>query len=244
MADKYKVVDNEFNRANYPDLVGEVLDTPPTYANVELVKDRKSMEDIFKVSTDDAQMFAVRCFRAGYYQDEIVAGISELFNESLDSSKKIFNGAIMQMTKLGPYSKDKKASGNSWYKKAQSPRPENEFVTEVTPSVGRYGFQDDIDVEGQKVNVPFIVDIEAKSWGIKGVSAYAVSTIMIPLTITEWVGDDTVERDTEIQVDLSKLPDEHTHYGHGVYTVQDIELSLGKDFQVIYDDSSISFSQG
>jgi hypothetical protein len=33
-AEKYLVVDNEFNRANYPDLVGKILDKPPSYAHV------------------------------------------------------------------------------------------------------------------------------------------------------------------------------------------------------------------
>ena len=35
----YKVVDNEFNRAYYSDLIGKVLDTPPGYAAVEEVEE-------------------------------------------------------------------------------------------------------------------------------------------------------------------------------------------------------------
>lgn len=31
----YRVVDNEFNRANYPDFIGKVSETPPSYAQVE-----------------------------------------------------------------------------------------------------------------------------------------------------------------------------------------------------------------
>ena len=32
---KYRVVDNEFNRANYKGMIGQVLDKPPAYAVVE-----------------------------------------------------------------------------------------------------------------------------------------------------------------------------------------------------------------
>jgi len=36
MANKYKIVDSKFNRANYPDLIGKIVDVPPAYAQVEL----------------------------------------------------------------------------------------------------------------------------------------------------------------------------------------------------------------
>ena len=36
MADKYKVVDSEFNRKNYPDMIGKVLDS---YAQVRVIKE-------------------------------------------------------------------------------------------------------------------------------------------------------------------------------------------------------------
>jgi hypothetical protein len=34
----FKVVDNEFNRAWYPTLIGQVYDNPPSYAIVERIK--------------------------------------------------------------------------------------------------------------------------------------------------------------------------------------------------------------
>lgn len=39
-AAKYLVVDNAFNRENYPDLVGKILDSPPAYAQVKEVNYR------------------------------------------------------------------------------------------------------------------------------------------------------------------------------------------------------------
>lgn len=38
-AEKYLVVDNDFNRANYPNLVGKTFDSPPSYAQVKVIKD-------------------------------------------------------------------------------------------------------------------------------------------------------------------------------------------------------------
>ena len=38
-ATKYRVVDNEFNQANAPDLIGKVFDSPPSYVAVELIDD-------------------------------------------------------------------------------------------------------------------------------------------------------------------------------------------------------------
>lgn len=39
-ASKFLVVDNAFNRENYPDLVGKILDSPPAYAQVKEVNYR------------------------------------------------------------------------------------------------------------------------------------------------------------------------------------------------------------
>jgi hypothetical protein len=36
---KYKVVDNDFNRANYKDLIGKIYDNPPAYVNVEEIEE-------------------------------------------------------------------------------------------------------------------------------------------------------------------------------------------------------------
>ena len=41
----YLVVDSEFNRTNYPSLVGKVLDSPPAYAQVRKFDGEASAED-------------------------------------------------------------------------------------------------------------------------------------------------------------------------------------------------------
>jgi len=35
---KYEVIDNDFNRENYSDLIGKVFDTPPAYVQVKVIK--------------------------------------------------------------------------------------------------------------------------------------------------------------------------------------------------------------
>jgi ABC-type glutathione transport system ATPase component len=37
----YYVIDNDFNQKNYPDLVGKTFDTPPSYAQVKVIKQDK-----------------------------------------------------------------------------------------------------------------------------------------------------------------------------------------------------------
>jgi len=43
-AKQYRVVDNEFNRANYSDIIGEIYDSPPGYANVEVVEQAEEIK--------------------------------------------------------------------------------------------------------------------------------------------------------------------------------------------------------
>jgi hypothetical protein len=121
---QYKVVDNEFNQKHYPDMIGEVLDVPPAYANVEIVKDMPSMEEIFKsqskwfgyeeVASDSIEDFVIKCLRVGYDKPEIIEGIGEFFRQSKEVAENIFTRAVVKMKNL----KAPKSSGKNWYKKA------------------------------------------------------------------------------------------------------------------------------
>jgi len=35
---KYEVIDSDFNRENYSDLIGKILDSPPAYAQVKVIE--------------------------------------------------------------------------------------------------------------------------------------------------------------------------------------------------------------
>lgn len=60
----YQVVDNDFNRANYPSLIGQVFDNPPGYATVTIIKDRNMsktrIKTIFQAELSDGGMAIIR----------------------------------------------------------------------------------------------------------------------------------------------------------------------------------------
>ena len=51
----YFVVDNDFNKVHYPDLIGQTFDTPPSYAQVKLVKRGESIDTPRTLGDNDVQ---------------------------------------------------------------------------------------------------------------------------------------------------------------------------------------------
>lgn len=106
-ATKYEVVDSEFNRANYPDMIGKILDKPPAYANVKLIKDDKpSLEEIFHFQNrmfmdnkaDHFPMdFVIKALKVGHSKDDIIKGLGEYYNQAPDAANSIFNKTIMKI---------------------------------------------------------------------------------------------------------------------------------------------------
>ena len=135
MAHKYKVVDNGFNQANYPDLVGKILDTPPAYANVELIQDKPPMAEIFKYQSNwigeshgetKLDDFIIKCLQAGYGKEEIIEGLGKFYRQAPESANGIFNRAIVKYKGIKPPKdvqevKNRKASRSrsNWYKESQ-----------------------------------------------------------------------------------------------------------------------------
>ena len=132
MATQYKVVDNAFNQKNYPDLVGQVLTVPPAYANVEVIKDLPPMGEIYRMQSNwigesygDTKLddFVIKCLKAGYDKPEIIEGLGKYFRQSVEAAQGIFTRAVVKMKNLKPPKdtkevKHRKASRNTWYKKA------------------------------------------------------------------------------------------------------------------------------
>ena len=152
MKTKYKVVDNEFNRSNYPDLIDQVLDNPPAYANVIIVKEKVPMKDIFKLqnkmhteeyTSDMLEDFVIKCLREGYEKSEIIDGIGQFFRQCSEVANNIFNRAIIKMKKF------QEAESEGWYKKSQ--------VDEVGPIKDARRFRASIYVD---VFVPETDDLE------------------------------------------------------------------------------------
>jgi len=106
-ASKYEVVDSEFNRKNYPDMIGKVLDSPPAYANVKLVRDAKpSLQEIFHFQSrmfldDKAEHFpmdfVMKALKVGYEKNDIIEGLGEFYRQAPDAANSIFNKTIMKI---------------------------------------------------------------------------------------------------------------------------------------------------
>jgi len=107
-ADKYEIVDDSFNRANYPDMIGKIVDTPPSYAKVKLIKDDKpSLDDIFrrqsKMWTEDKaehmpEDFAMKALRAGYDNESIIEGLGKWYRQAPDAASSILSKAVSKMS--------------------------------------------------------------------------------------------------------------------------------------------------
>lgn len=107
------------------------------------------------------------------------------------------------------------------------------YGRDVSVSVGTYGAKingEDIDwAVCSDMKVTYLIEMEHRSWGIKGISLYSIQgPSEIELTITPQVED---ADDIEITVPLNwENIEEETQEGEGVITIgNEIELSLGND---------------
>ena len=103
----FEVVDSSFNRANYSDLIGKILDNPPAYANVKLIKDdKKSLQSIFDQQSkffaednvnDMLEDFVIKALKSGYDKPEIIEGLTEFYRQSPEVGSSIFTRAVIKM---------------------------------------------------------------------------------------------------------------------------------------------------
>ena len=106
-ASKYEIVDSEFNRKNYPDMIGKILDSPPAYANVRLInEDKPSLREIFhfqsRMFLDDKadhfpMDFVMKALKVGYEKNDIIEGLGEFYRQAPDAANSIFNKTIMKI---------------------------------------------------------------------------------------------------------------------------------------------------
>jgi hypothetical protein len=107
------------------------------------------------------------------------------------------------------------------------------YGRDVSVSVSTYGAKingEDIDwAVCSDMKVTYLIEMEHRSWGIKGISLYSIQgPSEIELTITPQVEDG---EDVEITVPLNwENVEEETQEGEGVITIgNEIELTLGND---------------
>ena len=107
------------------------------------------------------------------------------------------------------------------------------YGREVSVSVGTYGAKingEDIDwAVCSDMKVTYLIEMEHRSWGIKGISLYSIQgPSEIELTITPQV-EDADDIDITVQLNWENV-EEETQEGEGVITIgNEIELSLGND---------------
>lgn len=107
------------------------------------------------------------------------------------------------------------------------------YGREVSVSVGTYSAKingEDIDwAVCSDMKVSYLIEMEHRSWGIKGISLYSIQgPSEIELTITPQV-EDADDIDITVQLNWENV-EEETQEGEGVITIgNEIELSLGND---------------
>lgn len=107
------------------------------------------------------------------------------------------------------------------------------YGREVSVSVGTYGAKingEDIDwAVCSNMKVTYLIEMEHRSWGIKGISLYSIQgPSEIELTITPQV-EDADDIDITVQLNWENV-EEETQEGEGVITIgNEIEVSLGND---------------
>mgnify|MGYP000515637507 FL=1 len=107
------------------------------------------------------------------------------------------------------------------------------YGREVSVSVGTYGAKingEDIDwAVCSDMKVTYLIEMEHRSWGIKGISLYSIQgPSEIELTITPQV-EDADDIDITVQLNWENV-EEETQEGEGVITIgNEIEVSLGND---------------
>jgi hypothetical protein len=257
MKTKYEVIDNPFNRENYPDLIGRILDKPPAYAQVKLIKEKMPIGEFFKsaifrgekIDSTMGELIAIECLKAGYDQNEIIRGLQEFYHKTPEESSQIFTRAVVKMKNLGKNVNEllqpKKAEFKGWYKKAQIDQNSNQYEATVEIRVLESADDGSWDAEiREKVHFKYNIELEHRSWGIKdiNVSFRDVITSTIVITYFDKQGNEIKTENRPISIDMSKLPISYSK-GDGIY-VTDLDLYLTHDLQVDYDISFISVIKG
>lgn len=113
-----------------------------------------------------------------------------------------------------------------------------DFITEVTVSM--YLADKSKYVDDFKIMLPYDIDIEYRSWGIKGIHP----SLPVEFTINYFerdFNDDNVEIEKEIKIALNDLKREFVQSVDGFGMPDTIELWIKEDGSVDYEMSSITF---
>ena len=96
--------------------------------------------------------------------------------------------------------------------------------------VNIYGGPKSHDIEyDQKINIPFNIDMEARSWGIGQMSLLATTTIQIPISFVQIgpQGEDGQRNEQTLTLDLSTAETEWIPGGY--FGIQELDISLAPE---------------
>lgn len=115
-----------------------------------------------------------------------------------------------------------------------------QYISAVNADVHFLANQNKIFNTSGKVSVSFQIEIEARSWGIKGIYVYPTGVAQISGIVESREGDRNLpEEDKTIAVDLTKIKSDYQRRGNGVVTLGDMTVYIDDNYQVDYGRSSI-----
>jgi len=98
---KYRIIDDEYNRKIFPDLINQIFTSPPNFIHVELVKEeRKTFQELYEKSVKNInpmQKFVTLALKENYTEKEIIQRISELYNKNIEESLAVFREIILKL---------------------------------------------------------------------------------------------------------------------------------------------------
>jgi len=126
----------------------------------------------------------------------------------------------------------------SWYKQtAIGTLDPNEYLATVNVSVD-VPYSDKYDVEhDKKATIPYRIEIDGRSWGIKAFDVFVNATITINVTLMDLETMRPLE-EKPISIDLSQIKQQE-NLGHGLVTLGDLEIYLDQNFNVDYKQSTL-----
>lgn len=128
---------------------------------------------------------------------------------------------------------------NQWIKTAQLAN--DEYVNEAQVSFyinSRTPNEQNISIADAKTFVKYSIQIEARSWGIKGMTIAIRSIEPVTAVVEDYVKDVEQNKDVNINIDALQLKTESAR--GGVISTGAIDLWLNPDFSVDYNKSSIT----
>lgn len=115
---------------------------------------------------------------------------------------------------------------------------EMDFVTEVSVEIDP--FDKGLYADEVKIMLPYDVDLEYRSWGIKGFCPILPYEITINYFERSW-DDDSVEVERSITVQPNELKREWVKSTDGIGCPESIFIALKNDGSVDYEMSAITF---